>query len=205
VPDAERVAVTRLAVRATDPFTEFALVNFVRLSPRLTLVPWNGPADVAVAVVDDPEVGTLQALHDELLGDPDLILIVQGQWSVNLHVALENRVQAVLFRADFTWERFNESLRQVREGHVDLPAALQGQLTDKMRQTQPEVLAPGDLTVREVDVLRLVAEGYELQEIGAKLGYSERTIKNVLYGVIKRYRLRNRAHAVAFVLRRGLI
>jgi DNA-binding CsgD family transcriptional regulator len=44
-----------------------------------------------------------------------------------------------------------------------------------------------------------------LQDIGNQLGYSERTIKNVLYGVIKRHRLRNRSHAVSFAIRSGLI
>jgi DNA-binding CsgD family transcriptional regulator len=81
---------------------------------------------------------------------------------------------------------------------------------DQVQRTQREVLVPrgltpGGLTLRETKVLKLVADGHELQDIGDQLGYSERTIKNVLYGVIKRHRLRNRAHAVSYAIRSGLI
>ncbi|MER5853903.1 DNA-binding response regulator, partial [Streptomyces sp. NPDC002012] len=41
--------------------------------------------------------------------------------------------------------------------------------------------------------------------IATKLAYSERTIKNALQGVMTRYQLRNRSHAVAFAMRQGLI
>jgi DNA-binding NarL/FixJ family response regulator len=54
-------------------------------------------------------------------------------------------------------------------------------------------------------VLRLVADGLDTHQIAEKLAYSERTIKNVLYGVMSRLQLRNRAHAVAYALREGYI
>jgi hypothetical protein len=42
------------------------------------------------------------------------------------------------------------------------------------------------LSQREIDVIGLVAEGLETREIAAKLSYSERTIKNVLQGMMLR-------------------
>jgi DNA-binding NarL/FixJ family response regulator len=56
-----------------------------------------------------------------------------------------------------------------------------------------------------VEVLRLIADGFDTREIASKLSYSERTVKNVLHGITTRLRLRNRAHAVAYALRNGLI
>ncbi|BBA96919.1 putative LuxR family transcriptional regulator [Actinacidiphila reveromycinica] len=200
----------RLAVHADDPITHLALVSYVRRYPQLALTRWGAPADIAVAALQDPDTESLGALCEQLSSHPQLLLIVDGHWSADLYAALAAGVRAVLFRQDFTWERFGETLKQAQAGHGDLPTELQGQLLDKVRQTHQEVLAPrgltpGGLTLREVDVLRLVSEGDELQDIGVKLGYSERTIKNVLYGVIKRYQLRNRVHAVAYAIRCGLI
>ena len=43
------------------------------------------------------------------------------------------------------------------------------------------------------------------EEIATELCYSERTVKNVIHEVTSRLRVRNRAHAVAFALREGLI
>ncbi|WP_256069858.1 MULTISPECIES: LuxR C-terminal-related transcriptional regulator [unclassified Streptomyces] len=38
-----------------------------------------------------------------------------------------------------------------------------------------------------------------------KLSYSERTVKYILYGLMKRFSLRNRAHAVSYAIRAGII
>ena len=61
------------------------------------------------------------------------------------------------------------------------------------------------LTPREIDVLRLMADGLDTNEIAGELCYSERTVKNVIYGVTHRLKLRNRSHAVAYALRTGMI
>ncbi|MFH8470679.1 LuxR C-terminal-related transcriptional regulator [Streptomyces sp. NPDC017991] len=61
------------------------------------------------------------------------------------------------------------------------------------------------LNSREVDVLRLIAEGKQCDEIAVELSYSERTVRYILYGAMKRTRTRNRAHAVSYAIRAGLI
>lgn len=61
------------------------------------------------------------------------------------------------------------------------------------------------LAPREIDVIRLIAEGLDTAEVAGKLSYSERTVKNVLHGMTTRLHLRNRAHAVAYALREGHI
>ena len=84
---------------------------------------------------------------------------------------------------------------------------------DQLRQVgrlQRQVLDPrgfilAGLSEREIEVLRLVADGLDTREIAARLCYSERTVKNVLHEVITRLQLRNRAHAVAYAVREGLI
>jgi DNA-binding NarL/FixJ family response regulator len=42
-------------------------------------------------------------------------------------------------------------------------------------------------------------------DIAFKLCYSERTVKNVIHDITTRHQLRNRAHAVAYAVRQGLI
>lgn len=58
---------------------------------------------------------------------------------------------------------------------------------------------------REVEVLRLVADGYDTTDIAEKLAYSESTIKGVLAKLMARLEARNRCHAVAIAVREGLI
>ncbi len=79
-----------------------------------------------------------------------------------------------------------------------------------MSRLQRHVLGPRGLSLsgftdREVDVLRLLGEGWDTAEIAGKLSYSERTVKNVIHDITTRHQLRNRSHAVAYAVRQGLI
>ncbi|MFD4577993.1 LuxR C-terminal-related transcriptional regulator [Streptomyces sp. NPDC058417] len=64
---------------------------------------------------------------------------------------------------------------------------------------------PPALTVRQASVLRLMADGHANADIARLLGCSEHTVKNVIYEVMSRLQVRNRAHAVAHAVRNGLV
>src|SRR5438128_123328 len=74
-----------------------------------------------------------------------------------------------------------------------------------IRRPWPRGFRVSGLTEREIQVLRLVADGHNTAEIARQLAYSERTIKNVIQDVITRFQLRNRSHAVAYAVRQGFI
>ena len=95
-------------------------------------------------------------------------------------------------------------------GDGTIPPDLLGRLLSQLRDLQSNVLSPRGLTLaglaeREIEVLKLVAEGLDTGEIAEKLCYSERTVKNVLHHLTTRLQLRNRSHAVAYAMRNGLI
>lgn len=124
--------------------------------------------------------------------------------------ALEWGLAAVVPRVEVGAERLVRAIVTVREGGAELPAVLLGRLLGQIGRLQREVLGPRGWNVhgldnREVDVLRLLAEGFATGEIGAKLSYSERTVKNILHGLMARLGLRNRDQAVAFAVRAGAI
>lgn len=61
------------------------------------------------------------------------------------------------------------------------------------------------LTPREVEVLRLVAEGLSNREIAARLYLSEGTVKNHISSIYAKLNLRDRAQAAIFAIERGLV
>ncbi|WP_369805808.1 response regulator transcription factor [Amycolatopsis sp. M39] len=61
------------------------------------------------------------------------------------------------------------------------------------------------MTQREIDVLRLLAEGLDTAETAEKTTFSGRAVKNVIHDLSQRLELRNRTHAVACALRNGAI
>jgi DNA-binding NarL/FixJ family response regulator len=61
------------------------------------------------------------------------------------------------------------------------------------------------LTGRQVAVLRLIAQGRDIDAIADELGYSSSTIKKDVHLTLHRVGARNRTHAVALAIRAGLI
>jgi two-component system NarL family response regulator len=60
------------------------------------------------------------------------------------------------------------------------------------------------LNARQIEVLRLVADGLSYKEVGARLFLSERTIKYHMAEIMNRLHLENRAQVLAFAGQMGL-
>ncbi len=62
-----------------------------------------------------------------------------------------------------------------------------------------------DLTPREMDVLRLLAEGLPNRKIGERLSINERTVKYHVAAILAKLEAANRTEAVMRAIERGLI
>ena len=62
-----------------------------------------------------------------------------------------------------------------------------------------------ELTPREMDVLRLLAEGLSNRKIGERLSINERTVKYHVSAILAKLEVSNRTEAVTDAARRGLI
>ncbi|MEC3993803.1 response regulator transcription factor [Actinacidiphila sp. DG2A-62] len=206
----------RVAVHSSDELTRAGLVSYLRYDRRLSLAETAREADVTVVAAEVANASTLGLLHrlaEDAGAEPgglNFVVVVGRRWEADVSAAVDRGVRAVLPRGSFAATEFAQTLISVAQGGGSLPAPLQGALMEQIRVIQREVLAPRGLSAsgvsaREVDVLRLLAEGCELADIADRLRFSERTIKYVLYGLMKRLELRNRTHAVSYAIRTGLI
>jgi DNA-binding NarL/FixJ family response regulator len=64
---------------------------------------------------------------------------------------------------------------------------------------------PHGLTQREVEVLREIAAGLSNREIADRLGISEATVKTHINNIFAKADLRDRAQAVIYAMRQGLV
>jgi len=62
-----------------------------------------------------------------------------------------------------------------------------------------------DLTPRQIEVLKLVADGRTYKEVAATLGIAERTVEYHMSEILSRLQLRNRAQVLAYAMRKGLL
>jgi len=66
-------------------------------------------------------------------------------------------------------------------------------------------IARNGLTAREVEVLKMVAEGATNKEIASALFITENTVKNHLRNILSKLHLQNRIQAAVYAARKGLI
>jgi DNA-binding NarL/FixJ family response regulator len=202
-----------VGVVTEDPLTAAAVGALLRGRPGIVLLPREreAEADVVIVASDSVTADLLDSLR-ALAGRTDarVAVILNNPHGTDLFAVAECRIAAVIPRAEVTADRLVRAILTVSRGGGELPAEMQGRLLAQARSVQRDVLAPRGLSPhglsdREIDVLRLLASGFGVREIGAKLSYSERTVKNVLYALTTRLQLRNRTHAVAYAMRIGAI
>jgi DNA-binding NarL/FixJ family response regulator len=141
---------------------------------------------------------------------PSIVLVANDFREDRVLRAIKFGLVSLLYRQDSGYDRIVQSILSAYAGRAELPNAVLRYVLDQLKTIQNNVLAPRGLTVsglseREVDVFRLLAEGFDTAEVAMKLNYSERTVKNVIHGAVTRLKLRNRTHAVAYALRSGVL
>lgn len=203
----------RVFVYARDPISQAGMASQLRTRPEVSVVEDADldHADVAVIVADEVDEETARVVRAvQRNGIPRVVLVITRLDDAGLVAAVEAGACGLLRRADAQPDRLGEAVVAAAEGDGSVPGDLLGRLLEHVGRLQRQVLSPrgislSGLTDREVEVLRLVAEGLDTSEIATRLAYSERTIKNVIHDVTARLNLRNRSHAVAYAVRQGLI
>jgi DNA-binding NarL/FixJ family response regulator len=127
-----------------------------------------------------------------------------------LLAAIQAGAVGYLWKETLTPDALVASLRTAATGSGVLAPDLLGELMRTIARTQTDLLDPrglslSPLTVREQEVLRLVADGHPTREVARRLSYSERTVKNVIHDVVTKFNARSRSQAVAAAVREGLI
>jgi DNA-binding NarL/FixJ family response regulator len=200
-------------VHGLDPISRAGVISQLRMRPEVRVVDEMevDEATVAVVVTDQLDDDTIREMRALRRGDtPRLVLVATVLDESALVAAAEVGVVGLLRRMDATPDALVRTIRRVAAGDGEIPPDLLGRLLDQLGRLQRQVLAPRGLTFaglapREIEVLRLVADGYDTAEIAERMSYSERTVKNVLHDLTTRLQLRNRSHAVAYAVREGLI
>ena len=114
---------------------------------------------------------------------------------------------------DASGEQLLAAIRDVAAGRTVLDASVQRRLVELVAGRPVAAAAPappsadddvGGLTRREVDVVRLVAEGLSNQQIARRLVVSEATVKTHLNHVLSKLQLDGRPGLVAWAWRQGL-
>jgi DNA-binding NarL/FixJ family response regulator len=203
----------RILVYCEDPVVKAGMTVLLRQHAELEILasPDEAGAAVLVLCTDQVDERAIAAMRRWGRGGAVRIVIVVGDIrEAQLLDTIECGVVAVVRRRDATAEGMLHAIRAAESGEGELPADLLGGLLVQVgrarrSRSRHDIVAMPGFSDRETDVIKLVAEGLDTSEIATKLSYSERTVKNVLHGMMLRLQLRNRAHAVAYAARQGYL
>jgi DNA-binding NarL/FixJ family response regulator len=204
---------TCVSVTAADPVSRAGTIAQLRGASGIVLVEEDelDEHSVALVVADDVDAETARTIRSLRRRGVDKVALLVTRLDDNgLLIAVEAGVGGVLRRSTATAHNLAATIRALAAGEGTLPPDLLSRLLEQVGHLQRRVLAPrgltfSGLTEREVSVLRLLAEGLDTAEVGQRLFYSERTVKNIIHDVTSRLDLRNRTHAVAYAIKQGLI
>jgi HD-GYP domain-containing protein (c-di-GMP phosphodiesterase class II) len=176
----------------------------MRLHPYLTeriLSQVPGLRDAAAIAANHHESldgsGYPRGLAARQLAMPDRVLAC----AVSYQSALEPRPYREALGPAGAARRLRE---RVRDGELD-PSAAEAVLHASGHATTKRKPKPHGLTAREVEVLRLVAQGASNKEIAATLVLSEKTVRNHVEHVYSKIGVSNRIGASMYALERGLV
>jgi DNA-binding NarL/FixJ family response regulator len=165
----------------------------------------DGRGAVALVAAEKPELGLVDYRMPRLSG-PELVRAIK-EASPDTRIAIYT-ADGDADIAEAVFEAGASALILKAAPLTDLVRALQALLNGKSyldpglhRLTQPS----SRLTERELDVLRLLAEGFPHEEIGKTLGISSETVRTHLRKASDRLGASTRTQAVATALRMGLI
>ncbi|MFD8500964.1 LuxR C-terminal-related transcriptional regulator [Amycolatopsis sp. NPDC059657] len=199
----------RVGVVVHDQFFSGNLLERIRASSDIDIVPAEEHcrADVMVVVtasLDDILLDALEKLAANAENPGQCVVLVSGPVRErHLAQALSCGVVSILAREVTTPQLIVRAVLASHAGRSVMPETITRWLVNESRALQATMftvhgLEAGGLTPREVEVLRMLAEGHGTLHIAGQLRYSERTIKKILQDIMTRHSLRNRAHAVAY-------
>jgi len=147
--------------------------------------------DVVVMDISLPGASGLEAMKRMRAHRPSARVLIFSMHDEAIFVSRAERSGAAGFLSKSSApERLLDAVRTIARGerYVDeLPAE---QKANHGRYTAPAA-HPSDLSQREAEVLHLWSKGFSLDEIGAQLGVSQKTVANQLSGIRQKLEVQN--------------
>jgi NarL family two-component system response regulator LiaR len=158
--------------------------------------------DVVLMDLVMPGDGGVVAIESLHRAHPEIRVLVLSSYIDDAQVfsAIQAGAAGYLLK-DVEPENLAEAIRQVHAGEAVLHPEAASRLMH--RSVEPPVGA--DLTPRERDVLRLLAEGFANKEIGRRLFVSEKTVKTHVSSILQKLGVQDRTQAALIAVRQRLL
>ena len=175
----------RLIADASDAAE--AIAEFRRHRPDITLM------DVRLGKTNGTDA--LIAIRGEF-PEARIIMLTTSEADAEIQRALKAGASAYILKSTPKAELL-DVIRSAHAGKKHVPPEVLARLVEHMGEE--------DLTTRELEVLRLIHDGYRNKQIADRLAIAETTVNFHIKNIVDKLGANDRTHAVTIALRRGLL
>lgn len=186
------------------------LAALINRRPDMTVIAEasNGREAVELFLLHRPDVALLDLRMPEMDG-VDVIIAIREQVPTarlvvlttyddedDIHRSLRAGAKGYLLK-DAPRDELLDCLRAVHDGQTVIPPAIALKLASHLTTTE--------MTPREIEVLRLIADGKSNKEVAEALFIAEGTIKSHVNAILRKLNAADRTEAVTLALKRGIL
>ncbi len=167
--------------------------------------------DVVLMDVRMPRRSGIEAAGEikELLPHVKILMLTISDEEADLYDAIKAGASGYLLK-EIPIEEVADAIRSVWQGQSRISPSMASKLLtefaaiSKTAEERPQMPAPR-LTDREMEVLKLVAQGLNNRDIAKELFISENTVKNHIRNILEKLHLHSRMEAVVYAVREKLL
>jgi len=167
--------------------------------------------DVVLMDVRMPRVSGIEATRQisEVLPTCKILMLTVSDEEEDLYEAIKAGANGYLLK-EISIEEVADAIRAVVQGQSLISPSMASKLLSEFNtlarraEEKQQVPAPR-LTERELEVLKLVAQGMSNREIAEELYISENTVKNHVRNILEKLHLHSRMEAVVYAVREKLL
>ncbi len=163
--------------------------------------------DLVLMDISMPQMSGLEALRQIKAQAPEIqvVMLTVSDDDASLLQAIQSGARGYLLK-NLNAEEFLDMLAGLQRGEAALTRQMTARLLNGLARQSRQQPGPAErLTPREIELLRLVAEGLPNKAIAQRLSVSENTVKYHMKNILQKLGVRNRAEAIAQALRAGLL
>ncbi|MEW5957792.1 MAG: response regulator transcription factor [Chloroflexota bacterium] len=193
--------------------------TFLEAQPDITVVAEAETGEVAAQLAAEhaPDVVLMDLLMPGMDGvaatqqvkqaSPRTQVIVLTSYHQNEHIFPAIRAGALSYLLkDTSPQELVEAVRKAARGEVVLHSRVAARVIQELHGAQQDTPDPlATLSDREMDVLRLVADGLSNVEIAEQLMISDKTVKSHVSNILSKLHLVDRTQAAVFAWREGVV
>jgi DNA-binding NarL/FixJ family response regulator len=155
-------------------------------------------ADVVLLDLRMPGMSGIQLLQalQKLASHPRPIVLTSYETDEDVYRAVSAGAQGYLLK-NTPQEEMVEAIRTVFAGKHYVPSHIAAHLAERVMRSE--------LTLREVEILTMLAKGLTNKEIGRVLNISDNTVRNHVVNIIEKLDVSDRTEAATAAIQRGII